>query len=387
MPPKRAASGASTAANKKAKTSSGEPPRSKRWSAVSGSANADADYKTTWKNPDKWYSFVTICPPSADDDDEDEEDEEEDEDNEDSDEESENEEGSRDGPRCGRKHCMCFKPAGENPDHPWVVSQAGYRKYDTQHIFFALRDPDNFEMHTYNDHAGYGCVEMVQNLILDYVEAAERGWREQWAVCEGLGLWLLSPSSGPMMMIDDADCVEDTMRLVGRMFLDMLAQLDGMGLVGDATEVKSLGTFMAVYMEIASEVREVGVLEGDREGGKAVNKKAFQPSHFDDAVLSYANQRGVTLQGPENIDEMTAKLDGEVKLPEKNAKDPWGFTTSLKSYKKTYSKGKGSTIGGDDLDITTWTSSQRKEASFTRKDPLGKREIDALKKGMVMQLG
>ncbi|KAI1474121.1 hypothetical protein F4774DRAFT_401622 [Daldinia eschscholtzii] len=387
MPPKRAASGASTSAKKKAKTSSDEPPRSKRWSAVSGSANADADYKTTWENPDKWYSFVTICPPPGSNDDEDE-----DEDEDGNDEENngdEDEEGSRDGSKCGRKGCVCFKPVSENPDHPWVVSKAGYRKYYTQHIHLSLRDPDNFDMYTYNDHAGYGCLELVQNLILDYVEAAERGWREQWAVCEGLALWLLHPASGIMMMVDDGEFVEETMRLVGRMFLDMLAKLDDMGLVGDATDVKSLGTIMSIYLVIASEVREVGVLEGEDEDedDDSVDRKVFRPSEFDEAILSYANRRGVTLQGPKNIDELTANLHGEVYLPKKNAKDPWGFTASLKSYEKQYAKGKRHTIGGDDLDITTWTSSQRKEASYDHKDPLSKREIDALKKGLVMQLG
>ncbi len=201
MPPKRAASGSgastTSSSSKKAKTSSqtstqtDEPPRSLRWSAVSGSANADADYKTTWKNPQKFYSYVTICPPVADEDDEDGEldDEVKDEDDEDS-----------EGSKCGKKGCICFKPISENPEHPWIISQAGYRKYITQHIHFSLRDPDNFNMYTFNDHAGYGCLEVVQNLFLDYVESAERGWMEQWAVCEGFALWLMNPNSACLYM-------------------------------------------------------------------------------------------------------------------------------------------------------------------------------------------
>ncbi|KAI0845210.1 hypothetical protein F5Y00DRAFT_246680 [Daldinia vernicosa] len=385
MPPKRPAASAGTS-SKKAKTSSDEPPKSKRWSAVSGSANADASYKKIWEKPDKWYSYVTMCPPVPDDDDDEDGDEDEEEEEEDKDDEDHTDDESRDGPRCGRKGCICSRPAGENPDHPWVVSRAGYRKYSTQHIHFSLRNPDFFQMYTYNDHAGYGCLQVVQNLVLDYVEAVERGWKEQWAVCEGLGLWLLCPSSGIMMMIDDGECVDQTMRLVGLMFLDMLAQLDGLNLVGDATDVKSLGTIMAIYLKIASDVRSIGgILEEDNdEGGR---KTKFQANHFDDAILSYATQRGVTLQGPSDIDEITARLNGEVELPKKNAKDPWGFKAALKIYEKHYGKGKPRAIGGDDLDITTWTSSQRKEAHFDHKDPLGKREIDALKKGMVMQLG
>ncbi|KAI1761581.1 hypothetical protein GGR53DRAFT_20930 [Hypoxylon sp. FL1150] len=387
MPPKRSASGASAStSNKRSKTSTEdeEPPRRARWSAVSGSANADADYRTTWKNPDKWYSYVTICSPirgRPDDDDDDDDDDDGDEDEEE--EEEEEEEG------CGKKHCVCLKPVAENPEHPWLVSQAGYRKYSTQRIHIDLRDPDGFEMYTFNDHAAYGCIEVIQNLFLDYDEDAHRGWREQWAICEGLGLFLFSPMSGIMTMVDDGELAEQTLRLAGRMFLNMLAQLDSQHLVGDATEVKNLGTMMAIYMKLPSDMHPYGLLE---HSGKKTKK--FAPECFDDAILSYANQRGVTLQGPDDIDELTAKLDGDVELPKKGAKDPWGWKAALTKYKKKYdglmsfmAKKKGSGIGGDALDVTTWTSAERKAASYDKKDPLGKREIDAIKKGMVIQRG
>ncbi|KAI1099710.1 hypothetical protein F4804DRAFT_321071 [Jackrogersella minutella] len=389
MPPKRAASGSvsgsGTSGSKRSKTPNDELSRSKRWSAVSGSANADEDYRMIWKNPEKCYSFVTLCSPIQDDDDDDEagEDDEDDKDDDGDDD------GTGDGPKCGKKQCLCSKPATENPDHPWLISQAGYRKFYTQNIHLQLRDPDNFDMYTFNDHAAYGGLEIMQNLFLDYVEAGERGWREQWAVCEGLALWLISPNSGVMSMVDDGECFEFTIRLAGRMFLDMLAQLDNQDLVGDATDVKSIGTIMAMFLKIVPQMREVGILRGKRG-----SKTKFQVDHFDDAILSYANQRGVTLQGPQDIDELTAKLNGDVKLPNKGTKDPWGWKAELKKYENKYSgltgmmaQKESAGIGGDALDITTWTSAKRKAANFDHKDPLGKREMDAIKKGMVMQLG
>ncbi|KAI0182134.1 hypothetical protein GGR52DRAFT_568336 [Hypoxylon sp. FL1284] len=360
MPPKRTATGSGASASKRAKATAtatnDDPPRRKRWSAVSGSANADADYQTTWKNPDKWYSFVTICSPLRNEEDDDDEDDEGSED-----------EDDQGGDTCGKQGCLCLKPVEENPEHPWVVSRAGYRKYSTQ---------------------PYGGIEVVQNLFLDYVEDAERGWREQWAICEGLGLFLLSPVSSALTMVDDGDYAEETMRLVGRMFLNMFAQLDAQKLVGDASDVKSLGTIMAMYLAIAADMRLSSILKHD---GKKGTKK-FEPERFDDAVLSYANKRGVTLQGPRDIDELTAALNGNVDLPKEGAKDPWGWEAGLAKYKKRYAgrtnamvKRKSPDIGGDALDITTWTSAERKAASFNKKDPLGKREIDAIKKGMVMQ--
>lgn len=149
------------------------------------------------------------------------------------------------------------------------------------------------------------------------------------------------------------------------MFLDMLARLDDQDLVGDATDVKSLGTFMAVFLKVAPEVREIGIIDSERG-----DKKTFEEDHFDDAILSYANQRGVTLQGPEDIDELTANLSGEVDLPRKgvkrdeqkdkrgkgkDGKDPWGWNIKLKKYKSMYKKENNGNvgIGGDSLDITT----------------------------------
>jgi len=53
-----------------------------------------------------------------------------------------------------------------------------------------FRDPDTFGMHTYNDYFGYGCLEMAQNLILDFDEA-KGNWKEQWVVCETTALFFL----------------------------------------------------------------------------------------------------------------------------------------------------------------------------------------------------
>ena len=201
MPPKRAAPSTAASQAKKAKTGADPkaPPRSKRWSAVSGSANADAEYRQiASKNPDEFFSFMCTCPPrfaggnDGDDDSEDEENE-----NEDDDDENENEGAGRSG-GCGRPNCKCHKPASEHPDHPWIITKAGYRKLLTMQILVTLRDPDNFSMYTYNDHAAYGAMEVVENMILDFVEGAH-SWKEQWIVCEALAQFILR-EIGPFVM-------------------------------------------------------------------------------------------------------------------------------------------------------------------------------------------
>ncbi|RYP53558.1 hypothetical protein DL769_010498 [Monosporascus sp. CRB-8-3] len=73
------------------------------------------------------------------------------------------------------KSCICFIHAEENPDHPWLVSQADYRKFYTQETHAFLRDRDYFGIIEYTDFPGYGSLEIMQNLFLDFNEAAKRG--------------------------------------------------------------------------------------------------------------------------------------------------------------------------------------------------------------------
>ncbi|KAI0861444.1 hypothetical protein F4860DRAFT_171082 [Xylaria cubensis] len=399
MPPKPAEAPADAAPATEEDTY--KPPRGKRWAAVSASANTEGDYRMVWKNEEKAYSYITLCTAwyvssTESDDDEDKDEDDEDEEEEEIEEEEQNDnidQSDKDddgklkrlGPRCEKKGCVCFLPLSANPEHPWVISWAGFRKFNNQFLHQNLRDPDNFSMYTFNDHAGYGALEALQNLFLDFEEAAKEkrgdGWREQWAICEGLVHWMLHPRTGVMTMIDDGERLHETMLLVGRMFLSMLAQLDNLGLVGDATAVKSLGCTMAMYMVLASELRKSSALDEVDSDGEST---AFQPDCYENAVLSYANKRGVTLRGPADIEELIADADGNVRLPSKNAKDPWGWKAELKKYIKN--QGVGGKIGGDRYDITTMSSAERKEASFDKKDPIKKKDLDAIKKGMVMSI-
>lgn len=40
-------------------------------------------------------------------------------------------------------------------------------------------------------------MEVLQNLILDFVEAKDN-WKEQWVVCEAMAFWLSDHSSDPL---------------------------------------------------------------------------------------------------------------------------------------------------------------------------------------------
>lgn len=177
--------------------------------------------------------------------------------------------------------------------------------------------------------------------------------------------------------------------MVGRMLLTMVARLDREGVMGD---VPNLGTMMAVWLRLAHESRENGLLEEGEE--KVPGAFNYDTGHFDDYVLAYARKHNITLRGPKGLEGFIAECDDKVKLPKSthNKNDPWGYGNAFKLLSKQHAgvspdRGGRSILGGDHYDITTWTSVQRKSAAFDNRDPLGRREKEAIKKGMIMRLG
>lgn len=162
------------------------------------------------------------------------------------------------------------------------------------------------------------------------------------------------------------------MNIIGLMFCTMLATLDREGLLKADSEVKSLGVVMAAFIRL---IVGIGPDFGIQGGG------------LDKRVLAYAKKHNIELKGLFDIESKLEEPKAEadmLELPASDAKegDPWVWKQALAQYKKKYGR---PGIGGDHLDITTWTSAERKKASFDKKDPMNKKMIDAIKKGLIMQ--
>lgn len=172
-------------------------PRNKRWSAVSVSAYVDTSFNLFLKNnPSAYDEHRCLCklPGGGDEDEEDEEEEEEEEE----DEETEGKETPS--TKCdGGETCLCDKLAADHPNHPFIFSKAALQKLSAYTIMMDLRNPDNFDMYTFNDHCAYGAIEMMQNVLLDFQEASGN-WKSRWMVCEALALSLANDCLSPAMM-------------------------------------------------------------------------------------------------------------------------------------------------------------------------------------------
>jgi len=69
----------------------------------------------------------------------------------------------------------------------------------------------------------------------------------------------------------------------------------------------------------------------------------------------------------------------EFLAPNAGRDDPWAWKKALATYKKSYGP-----IGGDKMDLSTWTSAERKRHAFDKKDPLDGEMMDGIKNNLVV---
>lgn len=178
--------------------------------------------------------------------------------------------------------------------------------------------------------------------------------------------------------------------LIGRLFLSTLGRLEVENLLDENSAVKNLGLIMAIYIKLASIFRDAALLEDNTEECfTRPGRFMWIPDRFDDYINAYATKFGITLRGLNEIDDLTAELNAQVPLPP--CEVGWNWSTSFQFYQKGYASSPpmGPTecqIGGDGLDITTWTVADRKKYNFNRKDPLSAAILKDIKAGMVLCL-
>ncbi|RMD39555.1 hypothetical protein DV735_g5587, partial [Chaetothyriales sp. CBS 134920] len=256
-----------------------------------------------------------------------------------------------------------------------VITKAGFQKFAITNVHASLRDPDNFEMSTFNDHAAYGIIEVVQNLFLDYAEVRDGAhWGPQWAIVEATALFLNCGAADPMYMCEDGELVTETMELVARMFLDSLARLEREKLLGPDSPVQSLPLIIASSASAHA---------------LTTKQTTFHIRDWADFVRQYVHTYKLAAKLPklpnykETEKDVPEKAAAELEafvLPEVTdaVTDPWNWTDAFAKYSKDKN------VGGDEHDLTAWSSAKRKASSFDGRDPLTRSDIAALKAGKVM---
>lgn len=279
---------------------------------------------------------------------------------------------------------MCKKPANEHPEHNWVITEAGLRKFTSIRLQLGLRSPSAFNLYTFNDHEAYGALEVVEGLVRDFSEE-KHDWRAQWAVCEALALFLISEQAFIMCTVDDGQAILELYNLICGMFGSMIARLEREGLVGPDSEVKNLAQIMALYYRIGSD--EDGLME---MGFSSTQRNR----HVATMTFAYSKKHDIVLRSPISLNPETLSHFGvfaqnfHIPAPETRNNDPWDWTKALNDYKNAFQRPGYAfcpgPIGADRFDITTWTSAKRKKHNVQGKDPISPAKINEIKNGKIL---
>jgi hypothetical protein len=60
---------------------------------------------------------------------------------------------------------IILEPAKDHPEWKWVIMWEGFKNFSDYRRRSQYCDPDNFGMYIYNDFAGKGLMELMENLV------------------------------------------------------------------------------------------------------------------------------------------------------------------------------------------------------------------------------
>jgi len=245
----------------------------------------------------------------------------------------------------------------------------------------------------YNDFAGYGVQEVIENQLLHYSQA--KTLEERWMAVTGLTYFLSCCEIGPWYMQDDGERTAATASMIGLTVLHALSMMaKAKELKPNNHKFKDIALVIANVLELvkAWEVFEHSGLDGhDVEADSEEEDEESKVYPWPEIVFSYAHHYGVVNDVEAvpflNTAEYTALFaNAEASVwPEKKMKQAdgshWKYRTRFAAFKKRYGKNAKGEIGGKKYDITSWPSYERAELCYDKKDPIPPKIRRGLAKG------
>ncbi|KPM38636.1 hypothetical protein AK830_g7919 [Neonectria ditissima] len=247
------------------------------------------------------------------------------------------------------------KLASLHPDWVRTISMLGQDRARWWQLEATKRDQDDFDMHIYNDFSGYGRIEVIENIFLQFDSVLKKrnvSYREIWPEVEGFALVMHSHLDSFIMCDDGAKCGV-VVEMVGHLLVAAVDALKKQGVFKPDSDIPNLGFILATWLEWGYGLDDYGFDDGQTD--------------WVYRIFELAEEAGVILRGwpAEKYAKVfaTIKEDNDGKSASKWKPTTW--STRLKSYKTRYATGRApARIGGDNYDITKKSAQERKKYSF-----------------------
>lgn len=273
------------------------------------------------------------------------------------------------------------KPLSDFPEWKWAFTRRG--KYFA-HMYTDEIDksnPDCFGMYIYNDYAGYGGQEVIENQLNAFNDdfmRKECDAHALWAHIEAMGLCFFQSDLMGWYNLDDGPRVSATLQLIGKAVLTGLNALDRADLLKPDSKVKSIGLVLSFFLNVAE------------NGGESMmtdlnDKQHDKPQDWPNKIVCYAKTHDIPLNVRRNFESTVEEFDTlkPGKLGRKEGEDRWGWKTDFKKFVSQYGKThvgepKARKIGGSTFSIFKMPKQQRIKHSFDKVDPLDVADPDGL---------
>ena len=185
--------------------------------------------------------------------------------------------------------------------------------------------------------------------------------------------------------VDDYESVKGVWKLISFMFLSMLITLEDEDLLDPKSKVKNLGMIMALFLQLMRKERPLDCKNYDIYVFAFVMQHKVEliglpKSHLEMLQEEYRGNESI-LPEPESESESDSNSGSE---SDSGSGYPWTVKYALDDYIELEAP---RSVGGDDLDITAWTSAERKKHHFDGEDPISDETIAAIEEGGILTFG
>ncbi|KAF1811723.1 hypothetical protein P152DRAFT_474446 [Eremomyces bilateralis CBS 781.70] len=254
------------------------------------------------------------------------------------------------------------KPAEEHPEWKWIITRQGNYLANTYGDDTTRRNPDMMGMYTYNDHAGYGMQEVIENQLIAFKKEFSKkncDPHRLWIHLEAMGLYFYINDQMGWHMLEDGECMAQTLALVGQALLTGLNVLERADLLKPDSKIKNIGLVVGLFLSLA-----------------AMHTDAMDDEEWPSQAIAYCKSHNVEIKGLYDSDELVAQADEGLDL--EDFEDPPGpdrfnFKRMFKDLSDRYGP-----LGGSKYDIVKMSKKERIAASYDKEDPLDKADPDFL---------